>query len=65
MGSSAFAPRCYLSKGPPRLIHARLVAAAIGYFRFGFENPALLNLMFETKGLDEQDPCLRGRPKRS
>ena len=39
--------------------YAQLIAAAIGYFRFGFENPALLNLMFETKGLDEQDPYLK------
>ena len=39
--------------------YAQLIAAAIGYFRFGFENPALLNLMFETKGLDEQDPDLK------
>jgi AcrR family transcriptional regulator len=39
--------------------HAKLVAAATGYFRFGLENPALLNLMFETKGLDDQDPFLR------
>jgi AcrR family transcriptional regulator len=38
--------------------HAQLVAAAIGYFRFGLENPALLSLMFETKGLDEHR-CLR------
>jgi AcrR family transcriptional regulator len=37
--------------------YAQLVAAAIAYFRFGTENPALLDLMFEPNGLDNHEPC--------
>ena len=38
---------------------AQLVASGIGYFRFGLENPALLQLMFGPARPERKDPALR------
>lgn len=38
---------------------AQLVASGIGYFQFGLENPALLQLMFGPARPERKDPALR------
>ena len=56
--------RAVQAKAPPDA-QAQLVASGIGYFRFGMENPALLQLMFGSEQLKASDPDLQASGARA